>query len=69
MTTSRRSGPVVDDKGRVISDGKYVGRVVQLRNRRWVYGRPGEPASTLQYRDDVEAARALIDAIIAEGAV
>jgi hypothetical protein len=57
---------VVDEQGRMISAGQYVGRVVQLKNRRWVHGRPGKPASASQYRDADTAARALVDAVVAE---
>lgn len=66
-----RPGPrlVVDEGGRVISAGEYVGRVVQLKNRRWVHGRPGLPVSTSTYRTDEEAARALVDAVVADAAV
>jgi len=60
---------VVDDEGRVVSAGEYVGRVVQLKNRRWVHGRPGRAASTSTYLDADEAARALLDEVVAESAV
>lgn len=62
--TTRRLGPVIDDEGRVISGGEYVGRLVQLKNRRWVYGRPGKAPSAWSYATDEEAARALVDSIV-----
>lgn len=57
----------IDDAGRVVSAGVYLGRVVRLRNRRWVYGRPGRAPSTHQHLTAEIAAQALLDEVIAEG--
>lgn len=67
MTAHARPGPriVIDELNRVISAGEFVGRVVEIGKRRWVHTRPGVKASTSTYRTAEDAARALVDAILA----
>lgn len=71
MTAHARPGPrvVIDDKHRVISAGEFVGRVVEIGPRRWVHTRPGKPSSKSTYRTADEAARALVDVVVAEEAM
>ncbi|MFC5676035.1 hypothetical protein [Aeromicrobium endophyticum] len=69
MTAHGRPGPpplAIDEKDRVISNGEYVGRLVELGRRRWVHARPGKAPSAKTYRDRESAARALVDVVAAE---